>query len=434
MQNIVVLGVTGDLAKKRLLPALARAWVDNGVSKDTRFFGFGRKPFLENEFRNFVLENVYNAKVDLKSKVDNVNDFLSSWSYVQSELDDIQGFKKLKENLKGKSKVKNKVSTFIYLALPPAHQYGVIKNLLSTGILKRNNGTVLAIEKPFGSDKASALKLYKFVVNKVSDNQLFIVDHYSAKEEFMNIEERGKRGEYSAFNSKTINKIQVRFLEKNSASGRGAFYDKVGASKDVVQNHLIHMLGTVLAAPYAGYTQYSKIRAYVTSYIQPTPGHIIFGQYESYKNEMGVAKNTTTETYVRTQNIVKFPKMSNMVKTLKVSKVKSVNVLPQKIYTDIITRWQGLHVEFCTGKVLSDDLVDVCFEASGDISSFCVVTARHGSKDAYQTIFETVMKGDMSRSVGIQQVISGWKYLERVHKQKIKFVVYKDGSRSEDIF
>ncbi len=426
MPDIVVFGITGDLARRRIIPALARAWENKNLPKGTKFIGFGRRPFNEAGFSAFIREHAP-ASVDVEI-------FSQEWNYVESELDADAGYVKLAALLgtaKKGSKGSKKPSTLIYMSLPPAHQVFVIKKLIAAKILKKNNGTVVAIEKPFGKDALSAKKLNGLLLSAVSENQIYRVDHYAAKEELIDMEAAGKKGQLSHMNAAGMNYLEIKFHERGTMAGRGSFYDHVGALNDVGQNHIMHMLGTVLAAPYAARKNYREIRSEAVSFIKPQKA--AFGQYESFRKEPGVLANSKTETYFKTENIIAFPK----------NKKGKGNELSK--------RWNGLKVIISVGKGLSQDLVEICFHSNGSAlgatsaasggnfsaqangSSICLVTARHGAKDAYQTIFETVMRGDMSHSIGIGQITAGWNYVKKVKAMKPKLVIYKDGSEMKTL-
>lgn len=434
MPDIVVFGITGDLARRRIIPALARAWGNNHLPKGTRFIGFGRKHFDAPGFSIFIQEHAP-AGIDAKK-------FAQSWKYAESELDDGDGYKKLAALLQSqlslpqkspKKTAGKKPRTLIYMSLPPVHQAIVIRKLIAAKILKKNNGVVVAIEKPFGKDAPSAKKLNDLLLSAVSEKQIYRVDHYAAKEELIDMEAAGKGGLLSHMNAVGMNSLEIKFHEQGTMAGRGSFYDHVGALNDVGQNHIMHMLGTVLAAPYASHKNYSEIRSTAVSFLKPQKA--LFGQYESFRKEPGVLPNSKTETYFKTENVMAFPKTekSNNAELSKLSK-----------------RWQGLKVFISVGKGLSEDLVEICFHSKGESfaassapgndssasasasnspggSSICLVTARHGAKDAYQTIFETVMRGDMSHSVGIGQITAGWNYVKKVKAMKPKLLIYKDG-------
>ncbi len=251
------------------------------------------------------------------------------------------------------------------------------------------------------------------------------------------MERMGRNGKMENMNSNKVGRVEIKFLEKTGVTGRGAFYDHVGALNDVCQNHVLHMLGTVLASPYAKLKNYASLRAFAVSSLKLSSKaneKPVLAQYSSFKKEDGVSPKSNTETFFRTENVLSFPASKQA------SGSSSFNSL-SKDEKDLAKRWHGLKVSLCGGKGMSEDLVDICFHGTKEksaggaekVTSVCIVTSKYGAKDAFQTIIEAALVGDISLSIPIRQVIAGWKYVENVKKQKTKVRVYEIGAEAKSI-
>jgi glucose-6-phosphate 1-dehydrogenase len=163
-KELVLFGVTGDLAKQKLIPALFNLYRSGIISRKSSFIGFGRKKFSKVDFQNFVEEVVLKyATVSGYKDIDTsiIRDYSSQWSYVESELDDSKGYKKLASLLTDQ--------TVVYLSIPPIYQYGVAQMLISSGVLAKSNRRKVAIEKPYGFDLKSSEKLESLLTRKLRE-------------------------------------------------------------------------------------------------------------------------------------------------------------------------------------------------------------------------------------------------------------------------
>lgn len=423
---IILFGITGDLSRSKLIPSLMRLWKkDHSLS----FVGFGRKDFSKDEsssdsFSNFIKKYSGDAN------------FSNNWKYVQSDLDEDRGYRELKNiigtNTVGKKRGKSLV---FYIALPPQFQKVVASKIIENFAVK--NGTansskyksesklpkdfVLAFEKPFGYSSASAKALNKMLLKSVREEQILRVDHYAGKQALIDMEkgaELGALGE--SFNNNHISKITVHFLEKNSANGRGAFYDHVGALADVLQNHMLYMLSTALAVPYILNSSkknlnknIDKIREEVLAKIKydfknSVNKNVELGQYKSFKKESGVSPKSKTET-------------SFIIKG-KISKADKY--------------WGGVDVEFIGGKSMSenDSAIYLQYNKSTVVKTnqaedvLRLPINGYSTREAYDEIFQSAICESLGQKTGrfvsLKQILEGWKLVEKIKKLKIKPKLY----------
>lgn len=414
MHNIVLLGITGDLAKKKLIPSLARI----SAYKKIRVFGFGRKKMTQKEFESYLEDYAKESGYSFKNALEGFKA-----QYVQSELDDMTGYTKLSKATKNKA--------LVYMALPPAMQLSVSKLLIDSGVVTKGTQSVIAFEKPFGSNSAEAQKLNTFLKKHLDENQILRVDHYAGKETLLDLESSGRVGVFSfASQIFPIKEVKVSFKEKISADMRGSFYDSVGALSDVGQNHMLHMLLTFLAA-FAEPCVYNSnkgtclisstatgslktIRSILASALKVT-GKPMVGQYRGFRNVSGVHPDTNTETYFKFNLQLQKPVCEKNKNSDVYDSVMSIyNIFKNTVFI------------FEAGKNMPEN--DVSIEMKGT-QSYKLMINRNCGKDAYDEIFTALIEQNIHRFVSFEQIISGWRIVEDVKsKIKGKVVEYSVGS------
>ncbi len=414
MHNIVLLGVTGDLAKKKLIPSLARI----SSYKKVKIFGFGRKKMSQKEFEAYLEMYAKEAGYSFKDSLEGF-----SCAYVQSELDDLEGYKKLHKKTKGKA--------LVYMALPPAMQLSVSKLLVESGVVQWGTDSCIAFEKPFGSNSEEAKKLNNYLGRRLDESQILRVDHYAGKETLLDLESSGRVGVFSFLSTIfPITEVNISFKEKISADMRGSFYDSVGALSDVGQNHMLHMLTTFLSA-FAEPCVYNTglgtclisstttgslktIRSVLSSALFVT-GKPVVGQYKGFRSIQGVNPKTNTETYFRFELKLKRPVCGENENKEVTSSVFGI----YKIF-------KNTKFVFEAGKNMPQN--DVSISVKGN-KEYKLMINRNCGKDAYDEIFTALLEKNIHRFVSFEQILSGWRIVEDVKKRVTGPVVeYSVGS------
>ncbi len=384
MNNIVLFGITGDLARHRLIPTLFTLFKKHELQDSVRLFGFGRKPFTKEEFESFIVET---CSADSK-------EFAQMWTYIESEIDDTSGYINLSKHLSG--------DTLVYISLPPVFHIPVIKQLLSSGVIKKGSGSKIACEKPYGFNLKSAKELESFVVENLSPNQILRIDHYAGKETFIDLEKAGRLGILDvALSSRTISKIDIRFHEVKTAEYRGAFYDSVGALYDVGQNHVMYMLSSILALPYLHTSKkpISEIRSEQLSLVVFSKKSVL-KQYDTFRNGEGVSPDSVTETFFALYG-----------------KLKNKNSV-----------WNELDIVLSAGKGLKENDVSVRLYVKGKKEPITMRVNGYGVEDAYVHVFRSALKGEYNMFADFKQIEIGWKITERFKGKKKKIKTYKKGT------
>lgn len=331
---LVIFGATGDLIGKKILPALFHLFRGRRLPKKFQAVGFSRRSMSEESFRKFLGEKL---KHRLPSSVRNaeIRKFLEAFSFHQGLLGKVQNYHSLAKTLKQIDAdwgvCTNKL---FYLAVPPHLYETILRRLAVSGLTKECGGagegwSRVIVEKPFGKDAATAEKLDSLLGTLFREEQIYRIDHYLAKEMLQNILtfRFGNNLFEQTWSNATIEKIEIRLLEKIGVEDRGAFYDGVGALRDVGQNHLLQMLALVtMEHPIrfdAGAIRAK--RADILKTILPPRSKDIArttfrAQYKRYRTIKGVSRNSRTETYFKTEARLGAPKWRDTPITLEAGK------------------------------------------------------------------------------------------------------------------
>jgi len=299
-QDVVIVGVSGDLARRKLIPALYDLAYDRLTPVDGRIIGYASREWDDDYLRQVARESVQRFSRRRDGLDERVWDqFSSRLHYVRSTHG---GYARVADLCSSGERL-------IYLAVPPAALHGVITSLGTAGLVA---GTRVIIEKPFGSDVESARALSRTVHETFDESQVYRIDHYLGKETVQNI--LAFRFANSMFervwNRDAIDHVQITMAESIGVEGRGGFYEEVGALRDVVQNHVLQMLALVAMEPPVSMAP-NAIRDEKAKVLHATrplgANRTVRGQYTAgdvagqlvpgYREEPGVDPNSLTETF-----------------------------------------------------------------------------------------------------------------------------------------
>ena len=274
--KLIIFGITGDLAQRKLLPALGHI-VANG-QKDLEIIGVSR--------RDVTVEQVLGEHHDL-------HDISSMITMDLTRADD---YAKLRDHLN----LRDDEQALFYLSVPPDSSGQIIDLLGQAGLDGPN--IKLLLEKPFGFDTESALEMISHTDKYFSEEQVYRIDHYLAKEMAQNILTfRGRNALFAhVWNNAAIERIEVIALEEIDIEGRAAFYEQTGALRDVLQGHLLQLLALVLL-PIPSDLDWGRLpesRLSALSFIRPAnPARSVRAQYTGYREEVG-NHESMVETFV----------------------------------------------------------------------------------------------------------------------------------------
>ncbi len=301
--SIVIFGASGDLTNRKLIPSLLNLYCKERLPKKFRIVGYGSKPLTDETFRTHLEEGLEEFAHSEFTKED-WKDFASNIVYVKSGYTE-EAFGKLDQFLhEWQGEAGNRV---YYMATPPDAFPKIIDLLGSTNHLREENGwRRVVIEKPFGTDLASARQLNEQIHKALSEKQIYRIDHYLGKETVQNI--LVTRFANTIFeplwNRNYIDHVEITVAEKVGVEHRGRFYDKVGILRDMFQNHLLQLLSLVAMEPPTSFeaTALRNEKVKVLSAIEPMKEDevsraTIRAQYKGYHEEEGIDPKSTTPTY-----------------------------------------------------------------------------------------------------------------------------------------
>ena len=254
---VVLFGVTGDLASRKLVPALYDLACHNVLPRGFSLVGYGRKPMSGQEMRVLSRDAIDSFFGTGTAETRTCNDMLNDVHYVQGQFDDPDGYERLADTLAELDRTKRTGGNRIfYLATPPSLFPVIIARLGAAGLQRggvvgtpdehgENRGWVrVVIEKPFGSDLDSARALNAVVRSAFDERQVYRIDHYLGKETVQNILVfRFANGIFEPiWNRRYIDHVQITAAETLGVEHRGAYYEEAGALRDMIQNHLLQLL------------------------------------------------------------------------------------------------------------------------------------------------------------------------------------------------
>jgi glucose-6-phosphate 1-dehydrogenase len=297
---IVIFGASGDLTHRKLLPALYHLFIEGLLPARHAIVGYARTEMSDDEFRKMALESVTRY-----GRGDPANEpweeFAARLFYVAGEFSDEGAMEHLRTRLEEfDSKHGTEGRRFFYCATPPQAYQDIVRRIGEEGMSAMAR---IVIEKPFGTDLESARELNSVVREVFDESQVFRIDHYMGKETVQNILVfRFANALFEPlWNRRYVDHVQLTVGEDIGIEGRGRFYERTGAIRDMVQTHLFQVLTFLAMEPPASFDPENlrdeKVK--VLRAMSPiSPQDVVRGQYAGYRDEEGVASDSPVETFV----------------------------------------------------------------------------------------------------------------------------------------
>jgi glucose-6-phosphate 1-dehydrogenase len=316
---IVIFGASGDLTSRKLMPAIFSLKCQKLMPEKYAIVGVGRTKFSNEEFRNKMIDSIVSFSEEKVIDKELISGFVSNLYYysMDNSLEsDYTALKLFLKEIDDKNSVKG--NYIFYTATPPSMYEVIAVNLARAGLCRQDEGFKrVIIEKPFGYDLESGMRLNKTLHELISEEQIYRIDHYLGKETVQNLlVTRFANGIFEPlWNRNYINRIEITSAESIGVESRGGYYDSSGALRDMVQNHLLQMVGLTAMEPPSSLDP-DAIRNEVLKVFQSlqpikeqdVPKQVIRGQYTGslirgacitgYRYEKGVPADSRTETFV----------------------------------------------------------------------------------------------------------------------------------------
>lgn len=441
----VIFGATGDLTKRKLLPALYNLEAEERLPKGFDVIAVGRRDLDTSLFREKAAEHIRSHSRN-KPKQEIWERLQRKITYLQMDFTNPSEYRKLGEAIRGNDLV------IFYFAVAPEF-FETITNNLKKGLPEDFKAEMrVMIEKPFGHDLTSAASLNRLLVNAFGEENIYRIDHYLGKEMTQNI--LFIRFANTIFeplwNKDYIEQVQIISSERIGVEDRGNYYERSGALSDMLQSHLLQMLSLVaMDMPDSLDTEAIRDKKVeVLSALKPLDAedlreHLVLGQYSgageipAYREEKNVAGDSKTETFValrlfldserwrgvpfyiltgkrlpekKTEIIIQFKKFPSPYN------YRSDNLLVFKIQPE-----EGVYLRFNAKRIgVGDEIVPVKM----DFCQNCEVGIN--SPEAYERLLDDAIKGDAARFTRWDEIEHSWRFVDtlKAHKDKLPLRSY----------
>ncbi len=450
---LVIFGASGDLTSRKLIPALFSLRTQNIMPERYAILCVSRTKMTDEAFRTKMIETIKDHSEEEIKDESLVSDFVRDIYYHSMENYEDSEFSKLKKVILDLDQKYVTGSNYIfYMATPPSLYETIALNLSAEDLTGKGQGfRRIIIEKPFGYDLASGIKLNETLHSLIDEDQIFRIDHYLGKETVQNLlVTRFANGMFEPlWNRNYIDRVEITSSESIGVEGRGGYYDSAGALRDMVQNHLLQMVGLTAMEPPSSLDA-DAIRNEVLKVFQSlqplkeeeVPRYVIRGQYTGslvrgecitgYRYEKGVDVESRTETYVAIKFYVNNWRWGGVPFYMRTGKR-----LPTRV-TEIVVHFKSTphHLFKRTSGRMSDNQLIIRIQPDEGIllkfgmkepgAGFNVknVDMDFHYKDlanirvpsAYERLLHDVMLGDSTLFSRDDEVETAWKFLRPIQK------------------
>lgn len=422
---ITIFGGSGDLTYRKLLPAMYNLFVLNKLDDNFKIVGIGRRDYTTKDYveiaRGWMKEHSRKKYTD-----ETFDKFAERIIYFKMDISDEEEYSRLQQ-FYGEENITEHV---YYYAVAPSMFIPVTNGLKK--YCSENHAKVI-IEKPFGENLENATELNDKLAEFFGQDEIFHIDHYLGKEMIQNI--MSVRFNNAIFkgiwNKDFIDSVQITAAESVGVETRAGYYDKSGAMKDMVQNHLLQVLSIVAMEEPTGNTMHKEQFELLNALkpVENVEGNLVMGQYEGYLDENNIAPNSKTETFVamkveidndRWRGVPFFIRTGKKMKTREsqvIVKFKSNNDAPSNLLIIKVQPTEGIYLKFNAKKPGTDNDLQ---EVSMDFCQSCILENRMNTPEAYERLLDACFNNDRMLFSKWDQIVVSWNYVNKLlekHKE-----------------
>ncbi|MGY5341186.1 glucose-6-phosphate dehydrogenase [Paenibacillus glucanolyticus] len=444
--TFVLFGATGDLAKRKIFPALYNLYIDGKMPSAFSIIGMGRKPTEDTQFQQAVRQSLdtFSRRNGPSQHIDR---FLESIRYHALDVTRPEDFKRLLELVtKREQELDIPQNRMFYLSVAPEYFEMIAQNIQQSGLGDTEGWKRLIIEKPFGHDLASARELNEQLSKSFAEDEIYRIDHYLGKSMVQNLEVLEMKNPvlHALWSNRYINSVQITASETVGLEGRAGYYDQAGAIRDMFQNHMLQLLMMVAMHLPEGSTaediRYRKKK--VLQALRPlrtdeVVSSVVRGQYEtgtingrnvvSYTEEPGIAVSSRNDTFIAARLWIDdtlWNEVPFYIRTGKRMKEKSTRIVIE--FKDPMGQHDNsdpsaserpnlLVIEISPNERITFQLNSKDVAKGGGIEPIHVdYTATQEIPEAYENLIHDAFRGDASFFAHWDEVELAWQWVQPV--------------------
>ncbi len=467
---IILLGGTGDLSWRKVVPALYNLFLDSRLSEKFSLVGVSRKKITDKQLQQHYKEGIDQFSRSGKIKPTEWNKFAKAIQYIQGEFDQKSLYISIEEHITQLEEAwGEKALKVFYFAVPPANFEGIARNIGNLKIATDKRNSRIVVEKPFGHNLKSAQELNALLHKMFDESQIFRIDHYLGKETVQNI--LAFRFANALFepiwNRNFIDNIQISVLEELGVENRGNYYETAGALRDMVQNHLLQLLCLISMEPPVSFKadevrnkKVDVLNALRRITAKDVKHDAVRGQYAAgkikdkkviaYRQEPDVGKTSVVETYAavkfyidnwRWQDVPFYLRAGKRMNKSACNVVIQFKAIPHQSFPPEATvEWKRNSIII---NIQPEMTISLFFQAKqpglqmrlheGEMKFDYTETHSSGTPGGYETLLLDIMQGDSTLFMRADQVETAWEVVMPIIKnweanKPSDFPNYKSGT------